>query len=294
VTVPPEGLLIAALRWLRLFNRGATVLTATEILWHNPKYTDLTQTQYASGLKWLRRVGLVPPDGPLIALGNAADVQASVSLFRTVIALDEPVWLQDADLLVRAPAELPEDALNLAETLELGDIDAVGAIRHVHRRLDLTRRNEVGALGERRLVELLEAAWPAAVQHVSQHDDGLGYDIELHVYDCAWKLEVKSTTRRGRLRVFLSRNEFETGMAREDWRLVVLRLGDNDQIHQLGTVSTAWIGASVPQDHGASGRWESASLELTPDVLAGGLPFVAETGEVPHPLLLQGTRGRAT
>jgi Domain of unknown function (DUF3883) len=288
--VPPEGLLIAALRWLRLLNRGATVLAATEILLHTAKYTDLTRSQYASGLEWLRNLELVPADGTHNLPGSAADIHASVTLFRTVIALDEPVWLQDADLLVRAPAELPEDALSLAETLELGDIDAVGAIRHVHRRLDLERRNEIGALGEQRLAELLETAWPASVEHVSQHDDGLGYDIELYVYDCAWKLEVKSTTRKGRMRVFLSRNEFETGMVRADWRLVVLRLGADEQIDYLGTVPTAWIGASVPKDHVACGRWESASLELTPDVLAAGLPFVAETGAVSHPLLLQGTR----
>jgi hypothetical protein len=70
-------------------------------------------------------------------------------------------------------------------------------------------------------------------------DDGLGYDIELCLGQITWKLEVKSTARRNRLRVYLSRNEFSVGSLLEEWRLVVLGLGQSDEIQAIATVTTS-------------------------------------------------------
>ena len=150
----------------------------------------------------------------------------------------------------------------------------MAAIRQVHGKVDLERRKEVGVLGERLLVELLETQWPGATTHVSEQDDGLGYDVELCIAQITWKLEVKSTTRRNRLRIYLSRNEFSVGSLLQEWRLVVLGLSQNDEIEALATVATPYLLTVAPEDTASFSRWESASFELAPEQLTLGLSFV--------------------
>jgi hypothetical protein len=220
----------------------------------------------------LRDLGLVSDEsgtalqaGP----GERADL-----LFAAAIASEAPLWLEDADTLIQTPDDLPGDALALAETLQLGEARAMAAIRQAHGKLDLERRKEVGALGERLLVVLLEEQWPGATRHVSEQDDGLGYDVELRIGETTWKLEVKSTTRRNRLRIYLSRNEFSVGSLLREWRLIVLGLGQNDQIEALATVTTPYLLTVAPEDTASFSRWESASFELAPEQLSLGLSFI--------------------
>ena len=288
--LPSDGIVQAALRWLRLFSRGWEAVPAANILLQDARYTDLTRAQYAEALDWLSVLGLVPADGeaPPANLGLSEDFTPELVLFRATVIEQSPAWLINADALIRGPADLPEDAREAAGRLGLGEADTFAAVRHAHAKIDLTRRSEVGAAGEEALVALLEETWPGACRHVSQHDDSLGFDIELAIHEHTWKLEVKSTTRRGRLRVYLSRNEFEAAVARENWRLVVVRLDGDLRIVSLATVSTPWIAEVVPRDPSAWGRWESTSLDLGAGQLEPGLSFVAKRGEIPHPVLATG------
>lgn len=277
--LPPDGIVRAAERWLRLLQR-APLAEAAEILRADPAYADLTTTQYALGLDWLRELGLVN-DNPQPARAGADHV---LTLFRAALEFERPLWLEDADTLVRTADDIPGDALGLAGVLDLDDADSMAAIRQAHGKVDLERRDEVGAIGEAHLVALLERLWPGSTRHVSEHDDGLGYDIELELEGRAWKLEVKSTTRWHRLRIFLSRNEFEVGSLLSDWRLVVLGLGDDMQIEAVVTVPTPYLHTVVPQDTASAGRWASASVDLAPEHVRAGLPFVSHS----DPLLLSG------
>ena len=91
-----------------------------------------------------------------------------------------------------------------ATTLNVSDDAALLTVAMVHGKIDLEQRAEVGAAGELRLVELLEEQWPGSTRHVALEHDGLD-DVAFTGAGATWHLEVKSTTRRGRLVVHLSR-----------------------------------------------------------------------------------------
>lgn len=57
-----EGTRRAAVRWLAHL-RVADVPRARVLFTHHPRYADLTPAQYAEGLSWLRRMGLVTEEG---------------------------------------------------------------------------------------------------------------------------------------------------------------------------------------------------------------------------------------
>ena len=59
---------------------------------------------------------------------------------------------------------------------------------------------------------------------VALKDDGLGYDVVGPLPTAMWHLEVKSTTRRGRLVIRISRLEYEIGAMDPLWRLVIVGL----------------------------------------------------------------------
>lgn len=169
-------------------------------------------------------------------------------------------------------------------------MNALAGIRQVHGKVDLERRGQVGALGEQLLVQLLEEHWPGAARHVSLRDDGLGYDIELDVDETTWKLEVKSTTRRNRLRIFLSRNEFTVASLLPEWRLVVVGLGSTGEIEAVATVTNSHVLTVAPEDTAPFARWESVSLELAAQQLSRGLSCV-DSASVPSTSLLAGDQG---
>lgn len=268
--LPADGILQAAARWLDLLPR-ATVDEAGELIRQDAAYADLTNTQYASGLAWLREIGLVSGERNYLPL--AAGQRAEL-LFRASLAADEPAWLEDADGLIEAIDDMPSDALALAGALGLSDAEALAGIRQVHGKLDLARRNEVGVLGERLLVDLLETQWPGCARHVSSEDDSLGYDIVLEIGGTAWKLEVKSTTRRNRLRVFVSRNELAVGSLLPDWRLVIVGISSSENIEAIATMRVPYLTSVAPQNKSAVSRWESASFDLAPERLDAGLSFL--------------------
>jgi hypothetical protein len=169
----------------------------------------------------------------------------------------------------------------LSRTLELSEPAALAGIRQAHAKVDLQRRREVGAIGEERLVALLEDFWPGSTSHVSLVNDGLGYDIEFSLHGTTWQLEVKSTTRRGRLRIYVSRNEFDVGRLLTNWQLVVLGLGEGNQIEALGTLPVEWLQTVIPRDVTALGRWAAAAIEVSPRSLSPGLAFVGERARDP-------------
>jgi hypothetical protein len=275
--LPADGVLRAAQRWLRLLQRS-TVEQAAALLRADSAYTDLTITQYSTALEWLRGIRLIQdtPAGSRLApetRGLPADSLAQILFTRGLEALDPP-WLPDADVLVRDTADLPQDAADLAAVLRVTDAAALVAVRQIHGRIDLAERARVGAAGELGLVALLEQRWPGSTSHVALTDDGLGYDIAVTLSTGTWHLEVKTTGRRGRLVLFVSRHEHDVGLVDPTWRLVVVGLGEDGQPAALATARHAHLQDRSPHDYSPASRWESVRHRLTPADLIPGLTFL--------------------
>jgi Domain of unknown function (DUF3883) len=293
--LPADGVLLAARRWVRLLDRSA-LNQASALIRSSSDYTDLSTTQYSSALEWLTRVGLVVVDGHSLVLATRVrhlpDAQTSQLLFMHCLEELAPPWLPDADALVRSTSELPQDAVDLADTLGVAEDAALLAVRQVQGKIDLAERARVGLAGETGLVALLEERWPGSTQHIALHDDGFGYDVMFAANNKTWHLEVKTTTRRGRLVIHLSKHEHEVGMLDPLWRLVVVGLDEEGQIAALATARHELLRQRVPQNVDATATWESVQYELSPRDLESGLCFLKAnwTDEDDRSLLRHGTK----
>jgi hypothetical protein len=275
---PAEAIVQAASRWLRLL-RHSTLSQASSIIRADSAYTDLTQTQYGLGLDLLMDLDLMNHAAP-----GGASLSSEIKelpgelrdqlLFERTLEIAAPNWLPDADLLVPDSDEVPQDAAALAHALKLTESAAFLSIRRVHGRIDLAERARVGLAGEIALIALLERRWPRSTTHVSAADDSFGYDIAFQHEERQWHLEVKSTTRRGRLRLYLSRHEHEVGLRDPHWRLVVLGLDDQLQLKVITTVRHGELLSRAPRDAFAEAKWQSASHELTANDLELGFSFL--------------------
>jgi hypothetical protein len=235
-----------------------------------PRYRDLTATQYASAFQWLESAGLLFSAGALPADDASRRHRALLTVFEA--ALTGRPWLDEALMLVPTPDDLPLDVAEVADILGLAPHEAFTAVHAAAGKVDLAERARVGDAGERSLVELLRRETSCVVEHVALTQDGLGYDVR--VADPVANLEVKSTTRLGRLTLYLSRNEFEVMRVDPAWQLVAVLLdsADLDTVTALATVDRAWLLAAAPSDRSAAGRWESMRVHVAPAALTGGIP----------------------
>ncbi|MFI6400503.1 protein NO VEIN domain-containing protein [Rhodococcus coprophilus] len=232
------------------------------------EFGDITPTQYDSAYEWLCTTGL---------LDQTADVGLAASrIFETAVETGEPAWFRDADELVPSPDDLPEDALRAAEALGLDLESAFAHVSHVWGKVDTAARERVGSAGELALLELLQQNTTAEVLHVAAFSDGYGYDISVRTDNCEHHLEVKSTTRRGRVTVFLSRNEYSTMMRDPSWHLVLVTLNQDMEITGLTEIPRAWVKEHSPSDASSSGCWESARFNVSKDSIQLDVPFISE------------------
>ena len=242
---------------------------------------DLTQTQYASALEWLKSLELLI-ENRLARLEISAVAKSMPTeqlhqlLFERFLLSDVPLWLPDADSLLRKTDEIPEDAAHFAHSLGLNDELTLGSIRNVHGRIDLSERTRVGAAGEQALVQLLERHWPQSTYHVAEFHDGFGYDLVFQQDGLEWHIEVKATTRRGRLVIHLSRHEYDVSLLDRQWRLVVVGLDDQLRLKSIATVQHSEVLRRSPRDTSGSARWEAAAHEITSNDVKAGLSFISE------------------
>ncbi|WAL95710.1 protein NO VEIN domain-containing protein [Streptomyces sp. Je 1-369] len=247
----------------------------------HPEYSDITPTQYEAAYNWLRKNGLLDD------VRNPRPVHDRV--FRLAVSESGSPWFTDADLLIRDPGELPQDALMAAKALELTADEAFAHIQSVWGKVDTARREQIGLAGELTLVELLTAEVPARIEHVAAHSDGYGYDIAVHANKASAHIEAKATMRRGRLTLYLSRNEYETMRRDPAWQLVAVRLTADLALLSVATVPREWIVAQVPVDPGLYGRWESCRLEVPPEVPEKGIPALLPLFAGDAPAKIAGT-----
>ncbi|SOE59097.1 protein of unknown function [Burkholderia sp. YR290] len=280
--LPPEPVVRAALRWIALL-RSSSLSSASSLIFAGSATADISRTQYFSALDWLKSVGLLVRSQDSYVLASELSALSSdytpYALFHKALESTHPAWLNDADVLIPDESELPDDARGLAAALGLGNQAAYSAIQSIHGKVDLASRAMIGALGEKALVHMLETRWPGSTLHVAEYSDAFGYDVRFMYQNIEWHLEVKSTVRRGRLRIFVSRNEYEVGSRDPHWRLVVLGLDDNNQIAAVATLPPNCLNGLAPRDTLAAGKWQAASFELTASDLISDLDFLGEAGQ---------------
>jgi hypothetical protein len=205
--------------------------------------------------------------------GRAYD-QIDQVLFAFTLERSLPPWLADADSLIPDVAGLPQDATHLAALLDVPEPLAWATVQQIQGHLDLAARARVGAAGELALIAALEREWPSSTDHTSLTNDGFGYDIVLNLGETRWHLEIKTTTRRGRLVIHLSRHEYDVGLVDPTWRMVVVGLDEIDEARGVATVDAATIRERAPRDVAAATSWASARYELLPTDLSPGLSFL--------------------
>jgi hypothetical protein len=211
---------------------------------------------------------------PVPGLASMSARELNEQLLAAALDAVRPSWLQDADLLVNTADDLPEDVAILATTLGVGDDATLLAIGRVHGKIDLEQRARVGSAGEARLVELLEERWPGSTRHVAIENDGLGYDIAFSLAETTWHLEVKTTTRRGRLVIHVSRNEHEVAMRDPEWQLIAVGLDEDEQMACVATLDYADLASRAPRDRDRRASWEAVRFSVGPEVLTEGFPFL--------------------
>jgi hypothetical protein len=292
--LPAEAVVRAASRWLVLLETSS-LAEAGAILRANTDYSDLTYTQYSMGLEWLGEVGLVVRgENGYVVTAEAARLspeERNQLLFMKAVEVSDRPWLPDADLLIRNVEDLPEDAAQLGALLGLSEDSTLVGIRQVHGHIDLELRAVIGGAGERALVAALEHQWPGSTVHVSLENDGYGYDVAFQQPGGrSWHLEVKSTTRQGRLVLHVSRQEYEVSRLDPAWRLLVVGLDGDHELECLATGTAEALFARAPRDTPAGAKWQSARYELGPGDLRPGLDFLDAAPASVDPVLVSGTR----
>lgn len=280
--LPPSAIVTGCQRWLRLL-RTSSLAQASLILRTDSRYSDLTQSQYGSALELLKTIGALDDSSRNLALSEqfeaASDAQMGSILFERIIEHAAPAWLPDSDILIPDPGELPEDATKLAHALGLKDQQCFWAVRNVHRRIDLARRKLVGDAGELAVLHYLERRWPGTTVHVANIGDGYGFDIAFQHNQREWHLEIKSTTRRGRMTIYLSRNEYEVSRTDPYWRLIVVGLDADLQIKAIATLAPGYLENLAPIDTSVKTRWQSASYDVAGDMLMSGICLAEKPAE---------------
>jgi hypothetical protein len=273
--LPSDAIIKGSLRWIRLLRTSSTLSQAWLIVRTDSRYTDLTQSQYATALELLKNIGIFEEYSGSSILAEQWQLlpvrQMSQLLFEKIIEYDAPAWLPDADILIPDPSELPDDALRLAHALNLHEHQSFGAVRNLQRRVDLAKRKLIGDAGELALLRCLEDNFPGSTIHVASLGDGYGYDIAFEHNQREWHLEVKSTTRRGRMTIYLSRHEYEVSCYDPAWLLIVVGLDSNLQLKAVGTIRAGYLASLAPVDVGMEARWQSVAYDVSGKHLTQGI-----------------------
>jgi hypothetical protein len=268
--------LLAAARWAQLLQRS-TVTQAGALLKGRPEFADLTTTQYAAGLQLLAEIEAIGEQRPgevLLHTGwkhLSREVIAS-RLLGEVLAGRPPAWLMNADD-VETLKDLPEDVRGIGNVLGVPEPTLAETVGHAWSKVDVAQREQLGLAGEFALAGALSSAG-VSVDHISLRSDAEGYDLDARVGQTRWQLEVKSTSRRGRLLVYLSRHEFETGLRSHNWKLVVAGLDSQSRLRAVAEVGRSTIAQLVPTDQDTRGRWDAVRLSLRAADVSRGLSFL--------------------
>lgn len=183
-SLPTEATRRAALRWLSEL-RVAGVPRVQALFTHHPRYADLTPTQYAEGLAWLRRTGMVTAMGcPVVEISDS-----ELRDMGTAAAGPQVQWSRAAEEARRAIGAAGEQAL-----LRLLRWGGVPQVSHVAAESD-AYGYDIGAarsLTERAHLEVKSTTDPTRlVIHLTRHE------YEVMATDPEWCLAAVLVGRDG-------------------------------------------------------------------------------------------------
>lgn len=277
----PTTVVVAIGRWLDLLSRTGFV-RANAIVHHDAAYTDITPTQYATALEWLSTTSDMREQIELAKHSDSRRIPLALArhvTLQSMIMEARPPWLYLADQLVTTPDDLPTDVVEWGMNLGMTDEDCLECVRSTSGKVNLQARADFGAAGESALVALLEAAWPGSATHVSAFSDGLGYDVSFVESGSEWHFEVKSVPTGPRIRIFLSRHEYEVAQRDAMWRLVIVRLDHARSVVSVCVADSEKLWSRSPQDSSTSARWETCKFVLGPE--ESSLPLCRALGIAP-------------
>lgn len=258
---------------------GSPTADAQESYWHRATGGRYPPADLALGQTLLIDLGLViERDGVLhltdalaeLLNGTAEDAPAALTarLAETVPDLATRLDARTLSDLIFDPDLRDELLLQLAQRVDDGRHALVGA----------AGERLVVAEARRELQQLDRPDLARQVRRVSLTSDQLGYDVRApRLEGQPRRLEVKATAgdepSSPDVRIFLSRNEAETGRRLVGWSLVCCHITDLDTA--AGTVLGWWpyeaLAERLPQDVGG-GRWAQAELTLALADARAGLP----------------------
>jgi hypothetical protein len=234
---------------------------AVRILTTAPRYSDLSFSNYVDALDWLKDKGLVTKSDEAVGLPEDVFLREVAD----IAAVLDPEEVQE-------PWLLPEPVLAAAEALGIPEADAWQSAIALGQKIDLERRARIGALGELAVVRLL-GELGCEVRHESLVTDGLGWDITARLGELTRHFEVKTTTSVARLRVYLSRHEFQVSTRDPSWAMLAALIMDTGQLVCVAHVSPTAISSAIPIDSDEHGRWESCRIDLAPKHITPGIPL---------------------
>ena len=227
---------------------------------------------------------LVPAPGLEVFCSMPLDDVAELVLLELIVN-EAPLWLRAGMLSDGrfAHEAVPDEALRWIDSLVDDHERRDALLLEAGQKVDDERRSEIGLMGELAVITEIEQQYSrcgrpdllSSIRHVSQVSDALGYDVACSTLDSTRvrRLEVKTSTSSVRIRIFLTRNEFDRGLTDPDWRLVICLL-DDAGAGVVGWTRPMTIAPRAPQDSVSVGcRWESASFILDVTELASGLPL---------------------
>lgn len=245
---------------------------------------------FDAGERILRALGLISLDGnsllvskPIEEIAALSSATASYLLLDLIFERQAPSWLAIAAGREKfVPGIIPERDLATISSVIIDPDLREALLLHAGRRHNAQALAALGAIGEEYVFECCRAELrtldapnlAAQVARVSLVSDQLGYDILAPRLDGSpRRLEVKTTRRlRWRGEVFISRNEFETGLRDSNWALVVVEIGSDGKPFLAGWCPAKNLAAILPGDRHPHARWASASLQEIVALLEPGLP----------------------
>ena len=171
---------------------------------------------------------------------------------------------------------LEEGNLNAWQLLEISYPNSNFA-----RKFDDTNNKRVGLIGENFIVSELKRVLPndkhKKINHTSLTNDSAGYDIKSPklTYDDSYvHLEVKTTAKPiGKLRPFITRNEFKKSQSLQDWYVIFVRLINGLPILE-GYLESNYLENIMPIDNPEElSSWSSAIICPKEEWIKPGLPI---------------------
>jgi hypothetical protein len=213
-------------------------------------------------------------------------------LLGLILEASPPLWLLTAvgDEGQLAVELVPDDVVTAMATVIEDPARREAFLLERGLTVDASRRAELGEAGEeavvsacrKQLLDLGAEAAAAAVRRVSLVSDELGFDVVAPRLDgSVRRLEVKATrSTAAAVRVTVTRHEVDTGRKDPDWRLVVARVGRDEEPAILGHMAATSLEPLLPEDSHDAGRWQAARLRLAVAGLVPGLPSAASAPTV--------------